>query len=316
MKIQKLRAFVGAACLGSFVAFLSFSTSAAQTLPRAAKLIGEWEGGSQINLCSTAGGRCVSAEFPAEIGAPKKLIDGDFVKGSPLSWIVLSQKIISLCSVSSAGPSIDCVVLSKNFHLSNLHVSRDVEGGYRWDLRSRRGNAYIESRANKFLAAFNVARDALEARQKALLKGTADGGGMMHIQECDCVPSDPGSDGGGGGDVGGGGGDGGGGVTPTSGDAGEGQVVIITGQRPAPPPADPTEPPLQAPDPGFWCGVLGINCPDVPKVPDPVPFDCKKHKDYCIDKCSKETLPTKDYGTSFYRCLNDCMDDAGCLGKA
>lgn len=319
MKIQKIGTLIGVACLGSFAAFFSLHTSAAQAPVPTARLVGEWEGGNQINLCSTGGGRCIPAEFPAEIGTPKKLIDGDFVKGSPLSWIVLSKKSASLCSVSSASPSIDCVALSKNFELSNLHVSRDIAGGYRWDFHSKKSNAYIESKVNKFLAAFNVARDALEARQKTLANGTSDGGGMMTIQECDCVDPGGGDSGGGGGDIGGGGGDSGGGVTPVSGDGGEGQVVVITGPRPAPPPlTDPTEPPLTMPDPGFWCGVFGINCPDVPKVPDPLPYDCKAHKNYCIDKCSKEKLPTPpaDYGAAFYRCVNQCMDEAGCLGKA
>jgi hypothetical protein len=38
---------------------------------------------------------------------------------------------------------------------------------------------------------------------------------------------------------------------------------------------------------------------------------CKEAKKACIAKCS-ETLPTKDYGFTFFNCVNKCMADAGC----
>lgn len=44
--------------------------------------------------------------------------------------------------------------------------------------------------------------------------------------------------------------------------------------------------------------------------------DCKKVKAACIDECSKKALPSKDHGVKFFRCLNACMEQHGCLGKA
>ena len=38
---------------------------------------------------------------------------------------------------------------------------------------------------------------------------------------------------------------------------------------------------------------------------------CNKIHDKCIDECY-HTLPTKDYGITFQRCVNECMEDFGC----
>lgn len=42
---------------------------------------------------------------------------------------------------------------------------------------------------------------------------------------------------------------------------------------------------------------------------------CKIVKHLCIVEAT-ETLPTRDFGVSFQRALNSCMDRHGCLGKA
>ncbi|MCP3669200.1 MAG: RHS repeat-associated core domain-containing protein, partial [Gammaproteobacteria bacterium] len=34
----------------------------------------------------------------------------------------------------------------------------------------------------------------------------------------------------------------------------------------------------------------------------------KSKKDHCIELCSDSTLPTTDYGVTFFKCLNDCME--------
>jgi RHS repeat-associated protein len=39
---------------------------------------------------------------------------------------------------------------------------------------------------------------------------------------------------------------------------------------------------------------------------------CMKVRDQCIAHCSETTLPTRDYGASFRRCLNTCMRNNGC----
>jgi RHS repeat-associated protein len=46
--------------------------------------------------------------------------------------------------------------------------------------------------------------------------------------------------------------------------------------------------------------------------PDPEKERCKKIKDICIEKCSSTTIPTSDYGASFFKCLNRCMADNDC----
>jgi RHS repeat-associated protein len=42
---------------------------------------------------------------------------------------------------------------------------------------------------------------------------------------------------------------------------------------------------------------------------------CRKIKDKCIAECNS-TLPTGDNGFRFWNCLNSCMKEFGCLGKA
>lgn len=39
---------------------------------------------------------------------------------------------------------------------------------------------------------------------------------------------------------------------------------------------------------------------------------CGGAKIKCIDKCSAETLSTKNFGASFRCCISDCMKAAGC----
>jgi hypothetical protein len=39
---------------------------------------------------------------------------------------------------------------------------------------------------------------------------------------------------------------------------------------------------------------------------------CEKVKDKCIQRWSKEILPTKNYGWDFSNCFNKCLRDAGC----
>lgn len=60
-------------------------------------------------------------------------------------------------------------------------------------------------------------------------------------------------------------------------------------------------------------------CTAPPPLPETAPagtVDCKKVKTQCIDECTKKALPTKDHGFRFFRCLNACMEQHGCLGKA
>ncbi|MGJ0515073.1 MAG: RHS repeat domain-containing protein, partial [Methylomicrobium sp.] len=49
---------------------------------------------------------------------------------------------------------------------------------------------------------------------------------------------------------------------------------------------------------------LAKNCGDEP--------DCAKVKDSCIEECSDSSLPTKDYGFTFWNCVNRCMAAHGC----
>jgi len=39
---------------------------------------------------------------------------------------------------------------------------------------------------------------------------------------------------------------------------------------------------------------------------------CQKVREKCIDYCTSKTLPTRDYGAAFRKCLNRCMVDNGC----
>jgi RHS repeat-associated protein len=46
----------------------------------------------------------------------------------------------------------------------------------------------------------------------------------------------------------------------------------------------------------------------------PLSERCRQVKNQCISRCTDLTIPTKDHGSSFYRCVNECMSDAGCTG--
>jgi hypothetical protein len=51
------------------------------------------------------------------------------------------------------------------------------------------------------------------------------------------------------------------------------------------------------------------NCDEEPPNEDE---RCRQVKDECISKCSETSLPTNDYGVSFWNCVNDCMKKNGC----
>jgi RHS repeat-associated protein len=40
---------------------------------------------------------------------------------------------------------------------------------------------------------------------------------------------------------------------------------------------------------------------------------CKKIRDFCIDICSDTALPSGNRGFKFWNCLNQCMEEYGCL---
>ncbi len=70
---------------------------------------------------------------------------------------------------------------------------------------------------------------------------------------------------------------------------------------------------------GFLVGTLVCQCEDDPPLmpPEPDPrtneIDCKKVKEYCIAKCTAETLPTYEPGGDpFFLCLRQCKESFGC----
>lgn len=42
---------------------------------------------------------------------------------------------------------------------------------------------------------------------------------------------------------------------------------------------------------------------------------CRRIKNLCIAECSDTALPTSDFGASFFKCVNACLERYGCLGK-
>ena len=46
------------------------------------------------------------------------------------------------------------------------------------------------------------------------------------------------------------------------------------------------------------------------------PDDCDKVREKCRAKCSEEALPSGDFGFGYWRCVNKCVEDAGCEPNA
>lgn len=84
-------------------------------------------------------------------------------------------------------------------------------------------------------------------------------------------------------------------------------IVCVTGTTTSqtPPPFYDEAPPISS---GSSTGGVSSSVP-----PPPSPLECKKVKNHCIEKCSRETLPTpKGDGWNFHICYNECMINAGC----
>ena len=41
---------------------------------------------------------------------------------------------------------------------------------------------------------------------------------------------------------------------------------------------------------------------------------CREVKDICIQNCAISDLPSGDNGFRFWNCVNECLDEYGCLG--
>jgi RHS repeat-associated protein len=57
----------------------------------------------------------------------------------------------------------------------------------------------------------------------------------------------------------------------------------------------------------FYQNKKGSSCPN-----DDEKSRCKQVKNDAIQSCSDSTLPTRDYGISFQRCVNKYIEDQGC----
>jgi RHS repeat-associated protein len=51
----------------------------------------------------------------------------------------------------------------------------------------------------------------------------------------------------------------------------------------------------------------------IPAPPSPPQDPCDEIRNICIAECSESSLPTSDYGMTYFRCLNACMERHGCL---
>jgi len=40
--------------------------------------------------------------------------------------------------------------------------------------------------------------------------------------------------------------------------------------------------------------------------------DCEEVQNNCIEECTESSLPTNDYGASFFKCIRKCMERHGC----
>jgi RHS repeat-associated protein len=60
------------------------------------------------------------------------------------------------------------------------------------------------------------------------------------------------------------------------------------------------------------CGCDGLLPQTLPMAPGEE-TDCRKVKQFCIERCSDETLPTGTLdGAPYFRCLRECLDSYGC----
>lgn len=87
---------------------------------------------------------------------------------------------------------------------------------------------------------------------------------------------------------------------------------VTTQPKPTNPPAKPIATPKPTNPPAKPIKIPKFIESIKPIVKKKTQAQCKKIKDKCIDICSKETLPTKDNGFSFFNCVNKCLEKEGC----
>ena len=99
--------------------FLLFSASAIAVEPTLEIKLNET--GKSVDLCPSNGVRCTTLVMPSDIGSVKKVIIGNFIQNSPVSWLAVSENLTSLCTVKAFTPEVICAVVSSK--LANADIS-------------------------------------------------------------------------------------------------------------------------------------------------------------------------------------------------
>jgi hypothetical protein len=291
---QSLRNFICSSAVSAFFVLFSTGVAAAEAAPQ---LVGNWAGGADVQVCSTAGGRCLAVKMPNKIVDVRRIIFGAFIEDSPLSWFAITKSSVALCSLARTGPEVNCTLVADDVPKLNFKIEQACDGTLTWTFLSSISN----KKAVSITKSFETARKRL--RDQFLLGNVDEPVSPLAVcEDCD-VPSDSGPG-------------------EASSGAGSGEPpppVIITGPKPPPPIQDPHTPSVP---PSWWCINYGTGCSSSGGGSGPSPGDeqsrCRAVKAICIRDCSDKTLPTapKKDGIPYFECVNDCMQAKDCLGKA
>lgn len=252
----------------------------------------KWKKGLNVEVCSAKAQRCLDVSMPSSVGKIERIIQKEFVAGSPASWLAVGKKNVNLCTVKYEHPTAICARISQHADGMILAVVPSTDGkGLRWTIKKKgeRPKGYPDTL--NLLSSFSKAQTYLGRKRMGDLTKQAGMGSTdaadMHTDLVDagggCYEDAWGDitcDGGGGGGGGGGGDEGGGGG------GGDDQIPIFIPPPPPPPPVidpdipvvivtPPPPPPPPATDEPWYCNWFGIGCsaqqPSEPAPPPPPP---------------------------------------------
>ena len=235
---------------------------------KAPTLLLDWQGGHNVSVCSSAGGKCFELKMPSSVGSVHKVVAQDFLPQSPLSWLAFSKAEVSLCTISAVEPSILCARIGHNLGDFGINVDPTSYGkDLRWVFRGHGDSEDTATRGNLFLTMFGKARSYLA--EKRTIPGYSTTVQASVISDgSGCFTDDSGATYCDGGDGGGGGGD-------------TGQIVLPLPPPPPPPTAlpDPDIPvviitgqplsPASNPDELWYCRWFNVGCSTTTIDPTP-----------------------------------------------
>ena len=276
-----------------------------------------------VSVCDATGSeakRCVTANMPKRAGKTDYMVEGNFIRGFPLSWIAISGQRASVCSFVPKSIEIKCMRVKSSIP-KGFKVA--VYGQYTL-LESLAGNVGH----GKFVDSINETENLVDEiylageKLRPLLRpveteSEGSSSSVSLMSACDYFSD---LDWGSGMCEGGGYGDYYGGEVSDFGTkcVVSGPVITCSTKREPPPGADPVEwytPPKESSS----CSLFGLFCsekqePFIPPIKTPEE-EYREKKQFCLDSCWT-VLPTNGGdGVEYEKCMTKCMTEWGYPGR-